>query len=165
MEKKQITNIEPHCISALTDATTCKAIGGGLGAEHTVVVYYELEPGDSFGLGGYGRREAREEFYYIQEGTVTFETENGDIEVEAGEVVRFAPGDWKGGTNKGTKPVVALVIASPRDATEHTLLRKCPECGERTPQDFEMTEARDLLTTYCEKCGTETKQFSEQPAL
>lgn len=157
MEKKPIVDMEPYC----TAATTCKSIGSALGAETLTAAYYELEPGDSFLFGGYHRRETREEIFVIRQGTVTFETEDDDVEVEAGEALRVAPGEWRGGTNEGTERVIALVVGAPRDAPETTILRECPECGERTSQDFEMSEARDLLTTYCETCGTETEQLSE----
>lgn len=156
MEKEPITNMEPYCSAA----TTYKSIDAALGAENVTVRYYEFDPGDSFLFGGYNRRESREEIFVIQQGTLTFETENGDIEVEAGEAARVPPGEWKGATNEGTERAVALVAGAPPDH-DTTILRECPECGERTPQDFEMTEARDMLMTYCEKCGTETAQLSE----
>lgn len=157
MEKVTINDLERY----MGAATELRPVGHDLGAENIALFYYELDPGDSFLWGGTFRYEKREEVCYIQEGTVTFETEEGDVEAGPGDVVRFAPGEWKGGTNTGTERVVALLVGAPQDRASLIFKLECPECGERTLQAVEMTEARDLLTTSCAECGTETGQFTE----
>lgn len=122
-------------------------------------ISYELDPEDII-YSGYYRHENQEEVFYVQHGTVTFETEEANVETGPGDVVRFAPGEWKGGTNTGTGRAIVLAIGAPPDRGETTFLRECPECGDRTPQEIEMTEARDLPTIYCEACGTETGRFT-----
>lgn len=156
MEKVRIDELERY----MGAAAEWRPIHGDLNAENLRLSYYKLDPGNSFLFDDYNCYEDEEEVYYIQQGTVTFETEDGDVEAEAGEVVRFAPGEWKRGTNAGTEPAVALDLVAPAgDVPAHQ--RECPDCGKRTPQDIEMTEARDLLMTYCEACGTETGRFTE----
>jgi mannose-6-phosphate isomerase-like protein (cupin superfamily) len=49
--------------------------------------YYELESDDSFAFA-YHCHEVREEIFYIQSGTATFETEPGDVNVDAGEIIQ-----------------------------------------------------------------------------
>lgn len=155
MENVRINELEQY----MGPAVVLKPVYPELGGEHVNLIYYELEPDDILYFGYY-RHENQEEVFYVQKGTITFETEEGDVEVESGDVIRFAPGEWKGGTNTGTERAVVLAIGAPPDRGETTFLRECPECGERTPQEIEMTEARDLLTIHCEACGTETGRFT-----
>jgi len=75
--------------------------------------YYELAPGDSFAYG-YHRHERQEELFLVQQGAATFETEAGDVVVEAGEVVRFVPGEFQRGVNEGEERVVAFALGAPR---------------------------------------------------
>lgn len=157
MEKVQIDELEQF----MGAASEWRPIHGDLGTENVSLNYYELDTDSSFLFGGTYRYETQEEVFYVQQGTVTFETENGDIEAEAGEVVRFAPNEWKGGTNTGPERAVVLQMGAPQDRGERAYLRECPECGERTPQDFELTEARDFFIAHCAECGTETARFTE----
>lgn len=157
MEKIRIKELERY----MGAASELRPLGPALGAENVAIFYYELDPGDSLLWGGIFRYEEREELCYIQEGSITFETEEGDVPAEAGEVVRFAPGEWKGGTNTGSERTVALLLGSPQDRGSLETQLECPECGDRTLQEIEMTEARDLLMTNCAECGGETGQFTE----
>ncbi|MDY7081887.1 MAG: cupin domain-containing protein [Halobacteria archaeon] len=129
-----------------------------LGAEDVSVNYYVLEPGESFGYGLH-KHENQEEVFYIQSGTATFETEEGETEVEEGEVVRFAPGEYQLGKNEGDENVVALAMGAPREMGETEILRECDDCGERTVQELEMTDERDAILTKCTDCGSETGRF------
>jgi uncharacterized cupin superfamily protein len=76
----------------MSPADTKRKLGDALGATDMTLNYYELEPGDSFGFG-YHRHSDQEEVFYIESGTVTFDTEDGETTVTAGECVRFAPGE------------------------------------------------------------------------
>jgi uncharacterized cupin superfamily protein len=97
--------------------------------------------------------------FYVLEGTTTFETEDGGVSVDAGEAVRFAPGEWQQGHNEGDEQVVALAIGAPQESGETTILRKCEACGERTEQEIKPTETKDALVTLCLDCGAETGRF------
>lgn len=135
-----------------------KPVSRALGAKHVALNYYELDPGESMGFG-YHRHEDQEEVFYVQDGTVTFETEEGDVAVERGAVARFAPGEWQRGTNRGTVRATVLAIGAPRDGGETTILRECPECDERSPQEIERATDAEALVTRCTECGTETGRF------
>jgi uncharacterized cupin superfamily protein len=136
-----------------------RALSGALGTTDLALNYYELAPGDAFGFG-YHRHPRQEEVFYVVEGTATFETEGGDIEVGAGEAVRFAPGEWQLGRNAGEERVVALAMGAPEDSRETEMLRECPDCGGRTENAVEMTDDRDALVTRCTDCGAETGRFT-----
>ena len=81
------------------------------------------------------------------------------VTVEAGEAIRFAPGEYQRGRNESSSRVVALALGAPRDAGETDVRRECIPCGEYTSQAIEMTEDRDALVTRCVECGAETGRF------
>ena len=132
-----------------------RPLSTALDAERVAINYYELGPGDSFGFG-YHRHPDQEEVFYVQSGTVTFETEDGDVAVSGGEAVRFGPGEWQLGTNRGEERVVALALGAPADAGAAEMYRECDDCGGRTENRIEMAEDRDALVTRCEQCDAET---------
>jgi len=163
------------CDRRMGPAADKRALSSALDATETALNYYELAPGDAFGFG-YHRHPGQEELFYVIEGTATFETEDGDVEVGAGEAVRFAPGEWQLGHNAGDRRVVALGVGAPRSARETEMLRECPDCESRTENivernstparsqaresSGEMTDDRDALVTRCLECGAETERFS-----
>jgi uncharacterized cupin superfamily protein len=98
--------------------------------------------------------------FYVPEGTVTFETESGEVEVGPDEVVRFAPGEFQLGRNRGDERVVALAIGAPRETEAIEYLRECPECAERTIQVPETVEGGDEgFVIRCKTCDTVVDEF------
>ena len=136
-----------------------RALSDPLGTTDLAINYYELAPGDSFGFG-YHRHPNQEEVFYVVEGTATFETEDGDVDVSAGDAVRFAPGEWQLGRNEGDEHVVALALGAPKDTGETEMLRECADCGGRTENTIEMADDRESLVTRCTDCGAETGRFT-----
>jgi uncharacterized cupin superfamily protein len=155
MEKVDIEELD----SWMGPATVKRPVGKALGAENVAVNYYELTPGDSFAFG-YHAHERQEEIFYILEGAVTFETEDGDVEVGSGEAIRFDAGDLQRGWNRGDDRVKALAMGAPPDGGELTLLCECENCGERTDHVIERAEDGDALVTVCEDCGAETARYT-----
>ncbi|MFB6136316.1 MAG: cupin domain-containing protein [Halobacteriaceae archaeon] len=129
-----------------------------LGMAKSALNYYELAPGDSFAYG-FHAHENQEEVFYVQAGTVTFRTVEGPVEVAAGELVRFGPGEYQRGVNEGDERVVALAFGAPRDAGETDVLRHCESCGEETSQDLELAADRDAVLARCVECGEVTGRY------
>jgi uncharacterized cupin superfamily protein len=160
-------------------ASVKRPLGRALGLADAALNYYELAPGESFAFG-YHRHADQEEVFYVLEGTATFETgeprrgsesraesdanretEGGDVEVGSGELVRFAPGEWQQGFNRGEEPVRALALGAPAESGETEVLRDCPDCGERTGQEVGRAPDDDAaLVTTCVDCGAETARFA-----
>jgi uncharacterized cupin superfamily protein len=155
MEHVRIADVD----SWMSPASAKRPLSNALGAEDVTINHYELAPGESFAFG-YHRHADQEEIFHVLEGVATFETEDGDVEVSAGEAVRFAPGEWQQGTNEGDERVVALAIGAPAEMGETTILRACPDCGGRTEQEIQPTEEKDALVTLCLDCGGETGRFA-----
>lgn len=127
-----------------------------LEADGVAVNYFERDPGESIG-DCYHRHHEQEELFVVMAGTATFDTEEGDVTVETGEVVRFAPGEWQQGWNRGTERLSVLAIGAPQDAGPTDLMRECPECGERTPAVVEESETEVEFT--CGDCGAVTGRY------
>ncbi|QIO21547.1 cupin domain-containing protein [Haloarcula sp. JP-L23] len=139
-------------------ATVKRALSTALSTTELALNYYELAPGETFGLG-YHRHPEQEEVFYVQSGTATFETEDGDVTVGAGEAIHFAPGEWQLGHNGGDERVVALAMGAPKDASETEMVRHCEDCGERTTQRVALSDDRDALLTFCTVCDAQTGRF------
>ena len=135
-----------------------RPVGRALGAEHMGLRLYELEPGDSTAFG-YHAHENQEEVFYVLDGTLTFETADGDVEVGAGEAVRFGPGEFQQSRNAGDGRTRVLAVGAPADAGELTLLRECPDCGGRTGHSVASAADGSALLTRCDDCGAETGRF------
>ncbi|MFB6221979.1 MAG: cupin domain-containing protein [Halolamina sp.] len=120
--------------------------------------YYELEPGDSFAFA-YHEHEIQEEVFYVVEGTATFETEDGPVAVGPDEAVRFGPGEFQRGWNRGDERVKAIALGAPLEYGDGTMLRYCETCGEETAQSLDRAEDEEALYAYCTECGAETGRW------
>lgn len=148
---EQTNRMGPASVShPLTDA---------LGLANVAVNYYELEPGDSFAYG-YHAHEDQEEVFYVESGAVTFRTANGDIDVGPDELVRFAPGEYQRGVNRGDERVVALALGAPQDAGATEIIRDCDVCDGEMPQELELTDDQDAILARCTECGEVTGRFT-----
>ena len=136
-----------------------RPVGQALGTDHMGLRYYELAPGESTAFG-YHAHENQEEVFYVLDGSLAFETEEGEVAVGAGEAVRFAPGEFQRSHNPGEDRTRLLGIGAPADPGELTLLRDCPDCGERTDQAIEAVDDGAALVTLCADCGGETARFT-----
>lgn len=152
MHKVRINAIE----NQVDSATVQRPLTEALHVSNVAINYYELAPGDSFAFG-YHAHERQEEVFLIQEGTVTFETEDGDVEVEAGEAIRFGPGEFQQGINTGDNRVVAFVLGAPRETGESTLFCPCENCGDRTHHTIERGESEAV--TRCLECDSVTARY------
>ena len=160
MEKVCIDDVE----NAVQPAAVMRQLTEPLGTTDFAINYYELEPGDSFAFA-YHRHEVQEEVFYVQSGTATFETESGQVDVDAGEIVRFSPGEFQRGWNVGDDLVVALAFGAPLEYGEQVKLRDCPTCEEAT--DHEIRRRSDagalggeVAFTVCTDCETETGEWT-----
>lgn len=142
-----------------------------LDAANVAVSRYVLDPGERFS-GSLHAHADQEEVFLVLEGTATFETAAGDdaagepdgnttdVEVAAGEAIRFAPGEFQVGRNAGDEPVVAFALGAPRDSEDVRISRipvlddrdvSCPECGRG---DMRIAREDDPDADFvCPDCG------------
>lgn len=155
MERISIDEVD----SRMGPAAVKRPLSAALETDHVALNYYELDPGETLGFG-YHRHPDQEEVFYVEGGTVTFETEDGDVAVAAGEAIRFAPGEWQLGRNAGEERATVVAIGAPKADRETEMVRHCPDCGGRTEQHIEFTDDRDALVTRCSDCDAETGRFT-----
>lgn len=141
--------------NSIQPAAVMRPLTDRLGLTDVAVNYYELESGDSFAFA-YHNHEIQEEAFYILTGTATFETEDGPVEVEAGEVIRFGRGEFQRGWNRGDERVTALALGAPLDYGDQQTLRHCPDCDEQTDNRLEGGEDGESVVAICTECGTKT---------
>lgn len=133
-----------------------KPVSRVLGTEHVAMNYFELEPGESFS-GGLHTHHDQEEIFYVMEGTATFLVglDRDEVEVDAGELIRFEPGEFQTGVNQGDERVVGWAVGAPgagHDWDELDSVVDCRECGEETPHATTLTDEGRFSFT-CNQCG------------
>jgi uncharacterized cupin superfamily protein len=135
-----------------------------LGLTDFAMNYYELEPGDSFAFA-YHSHAVQEEVFYVIEGSATFDTEEGPVEVGPAEAIRFGREEFQRGWNRGEERVVALALGAPLDYGKQVKLRDCPSCGVATDNRLERVEedGEEVVVAACGECGTETGRWYEGP--
>ena len=136
-----------------------KPVSRALGTEHVAMNYFELAPGDAF-AGGLHAHGDQEEVFYVLSGTATFEVgpERERVDVEPGELIRFAPGEFQSGfvREDADERVVAWAFGAPgarHDWDEIETLIECRTCSEERVHGTAMTDEGRFRFT-CTDCGT-----------
>ncbi|MBP1987196.1 cupin domain-containing protein [Halolamina salifodinae] len=151
MEHVTVDDVDTHEEMDRRDLT------GALGTTDFAINHYELAPGEEFS-GGLHTHLDQEELFYVLSGTATFDVAEEPlddletVEVEAGEVVRFAPGEYQTGQNEGDEAVEALAFGAPKETTDVRVPGPCPECEN---DSLALTFEGGEMGTECPECGTE----------
>lgn len=156
MERVTIEDREPAATNSPADAV--RLLSPALDTDGLAINYFEVEPSESVGYA-YHRHLDQEEVFYVQQGIVTFETEAGEEEVEAGEVIRFGPSEFQLGRNLEDGRAHVLAIGVPRESEEIEYLQDCPTCEEETIQVPEITESPKMILIYCTECDSRTDEI------
>ncbi|QLH84232.1 cupin domain-containing protein [Halosimplex pelagicum] len=148
-----------------TAAIDRRGLSGPLETDGVAINRYRVPPGEGLPSGLHAHAD-QEEIFLVIDGTATFETLPGrepdaagddprtgrEVTVAAGEAVRFAPGEYQSGDNRGSDDLVALAIGAPRETADVRVPVRCPDCGEA---DFALDAAGDGLTFRCPDCDAE----------
>lgn len=143
--------IDDAADESVTDAKR-RSLTEPLGTTDVSLVFYSLEPGEGFS-GGMHTHLDQEEVFYVQSGTAVFERLDGDdITVGAGEVVRFAPGEYQHGfvPEDAAVGVEALALGAPSPSTEIRTPATCSECGHDA---LAVRFDDDGMYLECPECG------------
>ena len=152
MEKVSVDDVEPQ---ALGDDTDRRGLADPLGATDVAINRYALEPGEAFS-GGLHAHLDQEEIFYVVEGEATFEhapeptADSETVTVEAGEAVRFPPGEYQQGRNEGDDRVVALALGAPKETTEGRVAQPCPACDSPA---MAIAMGEEGMILECPDCG------------
>lgn len=156
MKRATIEEIEPAATNSPADVV--RVLSPALDTNELAINYFEVESSESVGYA-YHRHLDQEEVFYVQQGMVTFETEAGEVEVETGEIIRFAPGEFQLGRNLGDERAHVLAIGAPRESEKIEYLQDCPTCEEETIQVPEITENPTTIQVHCTECDSRTDEI------
>jgi uncharacterized cupin superfamily protein len=90
--------------------------------------------------------------FYVLDGTVTFETPDGEHAVGPDEAIRFAPGEYQTSVNETDSEAAVIALGAPQESTDVRVPMACRECGESESLQFVMTSDGQHLE--CPECGT-----------
>jgi uncharacterized cupin superfamily protein len=156
MEKVAIEDVDNE-INPMRIHSVRKPVSRALGTTDVAMNYFELEPGESFS-GALHTHEDQEEIFYVEDGVATFEVgvDRDTVNVAAGALIRFPPGEFQKGYNDGDERVVGWAIGAPgasHDWDELYSRAYCPDCERETTQDVGFAGGQFELT--CTDCGYE----------
>ena len=152
-------------------AVARRGLSGPLDTDGVALNHYRIPPGEGFPSGLHTHAD-QEEIFVVLEGVATFETLAGsgenenevtggapasprtghEVRVEAGEAIRFAPGEYQSGYNREDEALVALAIGAPRESTDVRVPVRCPECGDA---DLGLDSGGERLSFVCPACDAE----------
>jgi uncharacterized cupin superfamily protein len=140
----------------LSSADTMKPLGRLLDTTDLAVNYYEVEP-DAHLAPFYHAHHDQEEVFYVLAGELTFavgdrEGPTEEVVVAEAETIRFTPGEFQRGRNDGTETVRVLALGGPKESTDVTRLRDCPDCGPLVEHDLGLSSEKDALLCVCRSC-------------
>ena len=88
-----------------------RSLGDALGAEQLSITLIRVPPHSDFEQGTGHYHDETEELYVIARGTLTMRFEDEVRSVEAGSVVRVAPGTRRSHRNEGDEPVEIWAVS------------------------------------------------------
>lgn len=156
MESTRVEDVDPASTNSPADVV--RVLSPVLDTDQVAINYFEVAPTESLGYA-YHRHLDQEEVFYVLQGTVTFETEADDVDVEPGEMIRFEPGEFQLGRNPGDERAHVLAVGAPRGSTEIEYLRDCPSCEDETIQTPEISDEPTAILIHCTVCDSQTDEI------
>ena len=147
MEKVTVSGVEPDGIG---EESARRGLSESLGTSNIAINHYRVAPGEGL-PGGLHAHMDQEEVFAVIEGEATFETMDGDITVNEGEVIRFAPKEFQSGVNESDGLLVVLAIGAPRSTEDVRIPVDCPECGDST---LRLNSNETDVVFLCPNCDT-----------
>lgn len=143
-----------HQLVPETDAAgtvTTHDLTSALGTTDVALNCYSI-PADEGLPGGLHTHMDQEEVFVVLEGRASFETLDGDVNVEAGEAIRFAPGEFQSGRNGGNSDLRILAIGAPKRTEDVRIPAVCPACDH---DNLRLDFGGETLTFRCPHCGSD----------
>jgi mannose-6-phosphate isomerase-like protein (cupin superfamily) len=88
-----------------------RSLGSALGARQLAVTLIRVPPHSDFEQGTGHYHDETEELYIVARGTLTMRFDDEVVAVEAGSVVRVAPGTRRSHRNEGDEPVELWAVS------------------------------------------------------
>lgn len=144
----RLVPVDDHEPEILEDGTTRIGLGDELGTEHVAINRYRVPPGGHLPAGLHAHAD-QEEVFVVHSGAATFETLDGRVTVDEGEVIRFSPGEFQSGRNEGDDPLVVLALGAPRENDDIRIPITCSDCGH---DDLRLESVDGAVSFTCPVC-------------
>jgi mannose-6-phosphate isomerase-like protein (cupin superfamily) len=118
-----------------------RSLKEALGAEQVAVTLIRVPPHSDFEQGSGHFHEELEEVYIVTGGTLTMRFEAKVVEVEAGSVVRVAPGTTRSHRNEGSEPVEIWAVSRKIEAGDSTKVEDFWQASPSAQQGASPTSA------------------------
>jgi mannose-6-phosphate isomerase-like protein (cupin superfamily) len=156
MEKRAIEDVRVEN-NPLGVHSERRPVSDALRTEQFAMNFFRLEPGESFS-GGIHTHHDQEKVFYVESGSATFHVgrDRETVTVEAGELVRFEPGEFQVGRNESDEEAVGWALGAPgatHDWKQIESLVHCRECDDETVHGLELTDGGRFRMT-CTDCKT-----------
>ena len=129
-----------------------------LGANDVAINRFQLAPRSRVPWGLHAHYD-QEELFIVIDGTLTFETLNGERSLGTDEAIRFAPGEFQTAKNETGETVTYLAIGAPAGSDDIRIPLPCPTCDNHELQlDMNDDGLRCLacgesVPAECQVCG------------
>lgn len=123
-----MNHISPVDVEPVTvGKTERRGLSDPLGTTGMALNHYRIPPGGELPSGLHAHMD-QEELFFVLEGTAAFETFEGTVTVEAGQAIRFSPGEFQSGKNGSAETLVVLAVGAPRESEDVRIPVSCPAC-------------------------------------
>lgn len=146
MRRIELESVDPDRVGGVER----RGLSEPLGTDEVTINHYVVASDSR--ISGLHAHQDQEEVFVVLDGAVALETLDGTFDVESGEAVRVAPGEFQSVTNPTDDPATVLALGAPRGTSDLQVPVGCPECdGEVAELDFDGEAARIV----CPGCGHE----------
>lgn len=121
---------------------------------------FHLEPHVALPWGLHAHYD-QEEIFLVTDGTVTFETLQGEVTVQHGEAIRFSKGEYQAARNDGDEPAAFFAIGAPPESTDIRVPLPCENCdseGLRLDEQLVCPTCGAARSPLCANCGEDERE-------
>jgi uncharacterized cupin superfamily protein len=147
--------------NAPSPATAKREVDEALGIDSFGFNVYTVAPGERVPWGMH-RHPRHEELFYVLAGTLTVDTPDDSVAVEAGEAVAIPRNRSNRAHNAGEAVVRVVAAGAPKETDEAIIEERCPECRVVTERRSERRDDGETVVLFCEGCGAETDRFGRE---
>jgi quercetin dioxygenase-like cupin family protein len=137
-----------------------KEVDEAVGATEFGFNVYVAAPGEELPWG-YHRHPDHEEVFYVVEGTLAVDTEDGELTVERGEALFVGPDSPNEARAVGDVSARVVAVGAPKERDDAVIAEACPACGEVTDRTHE--REGDAYVLSCVACGETVDRLTPGP--
>ncbi|WP_254862411.1 cupin domain-containing protein [Halovivax gelatinilyticus] len=111
------TEFETVTADGTIDSLVASRLDDELDVSGLAINHYLVPSGERLPAGLHAHAD-QEELFVVLSGVATFETLDGEVLVEADEIVRFSPGEFQAGKNDHEDLLAVLALGAPAESAD-----------------------------------------------